>query len=121
MHGALPLVAPGRIREDPAHRGVHLAGCVRRGGTRESDDPGRELPRPRREVLAQIVEHLGAQVRGRPGPARLGLVGCLHRVPDVLAVPGPDLGDVTALPVAYREAVAGIGPDLLAADVELVG
>ena len=72
------------------------------------------------EVLRDVVEHLRAVVRRGRGPAG-GLGRGLHRVADVLAVAEAGLADGLALCSVDGIGIAGIGPRLLAADIELGG
>jgi hypothetical protein len=75
----------------------------------ERTDALREFRRPGRQVLAEIVEDLRAEMRGGLRPRRLGLLRGLDRVPDVLPVAEPDETGLAAAGIEDREAVPESG------------
>jgi len=118
VHGAVVLVGPGAVAEQPLDGGIHfpLRGLGFAAG--HGAQPLGELVAARGQVLGDVVDDLGPRVRCRFRPA-LGLARGLDGVADVLAAAGTDQAEVTALGADHRQRMAAVRPRLLAADVHL--
>ncbi len=73
-----------------------------------------------RKIFRNVVENLRAVVRRSLGPGR-SFVCRLDRVANVFAIAQRGLAQKPAIGGSHFHAVAGVGPGLLAADVELYG
>ena len=120
VHVAVPLVGPGGVGEEALDGGLDLTGGFLGGRAGQGAQPVGELALAGGQVLADVVEDLGAVVRRGLRPAG-GLVRGLDGVADVLPVAPADLAYEGAVGRENREGVAGVGARLFAADVELGG
>ena len=119
MHRSVIFVRPGAVREQPRDARLHFTAGVTRVASGHGSQALPELVGALREVLGHVVENLSAVVPARPRPRGRGM-GCLYRVPDVLAIPLRDLGEERARRAQDLPAIALVGTDLLASDEEFV-
>src|SRR5687768_18612331 len=119
MHRPVVFVGPRGVDVDPLDGQLHLP---RRHGriAGTHGNPAAELFGARGQVFREVVQHLGPVVR-RAAPPAGRLVGRFHRVANVLTVPLPHLPNLEPGYIRHGQAVAGIRPHLLTADVELGG
>src|SRR2546422_4975378 len=110
VHRAVPLVGPGRVREQPRDAGIHFF----------LSHASREFGGARREVFGDEVENLRTQMTAGAFPS-FGGVRCLDRIAYVLAIALAHLAQDATVRSEDLARVALIRARLLAADEELVG
>src|SRR6266702_2089475 len=110
VDGAVPFVRPRGVGEESRDTRVDFLAADSRG----------ELGGPRRQILGNEIEDLGAGMTAALPPSLRGMRG-LDGIPYVLAIALRDFAEHSAIWADDLAGVALVGSDLFTADEELVG
>ncbi len=115
---AVIFVCPRGVIEEPFDRTLHFAPRFTFISPSKRNEPVRKFRCSNRKIFSQIIQNLGPQMSGRPGPV-FSFISCLDGVSYIFSIAQSGFRNVVAAGVLKSKAVSAVGARLLAADVKL--